>query len=148
MSRKLFSLNPDLKKLRDEGYFVQIVGGLLLMREVGRHLVERGEGGRIVNVSSSSAFRAKMSQPAYGSSKAALVQLTRSVAAVYCRVCPSLSSSVLRDLKLRNAGMSVELALAASSFVKTELSSIEMFNSYRPSSPVVALHTMLVPMVL
>ena len=34
MSRKLFSLNPDLKKLRDEGYFVQIVGGLLLMREV------------------------------------------------------------------------------------------------------------------
>jgi hypothetical protein len=34
MSQKLFNLNPDLKKLRDEGYFVQIVGGLLLMREV------------------------------------------------------------------------------------------------------------------
>jgi hypothetical protein len=34
MSRKLFSLNGDLKKLRDEGYFMQIVGGLLLMREV------------------------------------------------------------------------------------------------------------------
>lgn len=34
MSRKLFNLNSDLKKLRDEGYFVQIVGGLLLMREV------------------------------------------------------------------------------------------------------------------
>jgi len=34
MSRKLFSLNPDLKKLRDEGYFVQIIGGLLLMRGV------------------------------------------------------------------------------------------------------------------
>jgi len=34
MSRKLFSLNPDLKKLREEGFFMQIVGGLLLMREV------------------------------------------------------------------------------------------------------------------
>lgn len=34
MSQKLFSLNPDLNKLRDEGYFVQKVGGLLLMREV------------------------------------------------------------------------------------------------------------------
>jgi hypothetical protein len=34
MSRKLFSLNSDLKKLREEGYFVQIVGGLLLMKEV------------------------------------------------------------------------------------------------------------------
>jgi hypothetical protein len=34
MSQKLFSLNPDLKKLREEGYFVQVVGGLLLLREV------------------------------------------------------------------------------------------------------------------
>ncbi|MFL6519141.1 MAG: ThiF family adenylyltransferase [Chthoniobacterales bacterium] len=34
MSPKLFSRNLDLKKLRDEGYFVQVVGGLLLMREV------------------------------------------------------------------------------------------------------------------
>jgi len=34
MSRELFSLNADLKRLRDEGYFVQIRGGLLLVREV------------------------------------------------------------------------------------------------------------------
>jgi hypothetical protein len=34
MSRALFNRNPDLKRLRDEGYFVQVVGGLLLMREV------------------------------------------------------------------------------------------------------------------
>jgi hypothetical protein len=34
MSVALFSLNADLKALRDEGYFVQCVGGLLLMREV------------------------------------------------------------------------------------------------------------------
>jgi hypothetical protein len=34
MSRALFSRNPDLKQLRDEGYFVQIKGGFLVMREV------------------------------------------------------------------------------------------------------------------
>ena len=34
MSRALFSHNADLKRLRDEGYFVQVVGGLLVMREV------------------------------------------------------------------------------------------------------------------
>lgn len=34
MSRKLFSLNADLRQLREEGYFVQTVGGLLVMREV------------------------------------------------------------------------------------------------------------------
>jgi hypothetical protein len=34
MSRELFSLNPDLKQLRDEGYFVQQQGGHLILREV------------------------------------------------------------------------------------------------------------------
>jgi hypothetical protein len=34
MSHGPFSLSPDLKRLREEGYFVQIRGGLLVMREV------------------------------------------------------------------------------------------------------------------
>ena len=34
MSHEPFSRNPDLKRLRDEGYFVQIRGGLLVMCEV------------------------------------------------------------------------------------------------------------------
>jgi hypothetical protein len=34
MSQKPFNLSPDLKRLRDEGYFVQCRGGLLIMREV------------------------------------------------------------------------------------------------------------------
>jgi hypothetical protein len=34
MSRALFSRNPDLKRLRDEGYFVQHQAGYLVMREV------------------------------------------------------------------------------------------------------------------
>jgi hypothetical protein len=34
MSPGPLSLSPDLKRLRDEGYFVQIRGGLLLLRDV------------------------------------------------------------------------------------------------------------------
>lgn len=34
MSPALFSRSPDLKRLRDEGYLVQVVGGFLVMREV------------------------------------------------------------------------------------------------------------------
>ncbi|MBW8827030.1 MAG: SDR family oxidoreductase [Acidobacteria bacterium] len=65
----------------DEVYAVNLKAPLLLMQHVANHMVARGGGGRIVNVSSSSAFRARLSQIAYGSSKAALVQLTRSAAA-------------------------------------------------------------------
>src|SRR5690606_14359572 len=45
------------------------------------HMVERGGGGRIVSVSSSSAFRAQRVPVDYGTSKAAIGQLTRSAAA-------------------------------------------------------------------
>lgn len=34
MSPRLLSLSPDLQRLSDEGYFIQIKGGLLLVREV------------------------------------------------------------------------------------------------------------------
>jgi len=60
---------------------INLKAPFLLLQHVARHMVERGGGGRIVNVSSSSAFRA-MSTPAhYGSSKAGIVQLTRGAAA-------------------------------------------------------------------
>jgi NAD(P)-dependent dehydrogenase (short-subunit alcohol dehydrogenase family) len=73
-----------LEMEEDNWDFVQAVNlkaGMLLMKHVARHLIERKEGGRIVNISSSSAFRARNSPIAYASSKAALVQLTRSAAA-------------------------------------------------------------------
>ncbi|MDX3807692.1 ThiF family adenylyltransferase [Bosea thiooxidans] len=34
MSRALFSRNADLAKLREEGYFVQVIGGFLVVREI------------------------------------------------------------------------------------------------------------------
>jgi NAD(P)-dependent dehydrogenase (short-subunit alcohol dehydrogenase family) len=65
----------------DHVYTVNVKAPLVLCRHVAARMIEQGAGGRIVNVSSSSAFRARMSTLAYGSSKAALVQLTRSLAA-------------------------------------------------------------------
>src|SRR6202008_4629595 len=34
MSQRLINLSPDLKRLREEGYFIQVRGGLLVMRDV------------------------------------------------------------------------------------------------------------------
>ncbi|MFO0690390.1 MAG: SDR family oxidoreductase [Myxococcota bacterium] len=52
-----------------------------LIQEVGRHMVARGSGGRIVNVTSSSAHRARRVMAPYGAAKAGLAQLTRTAAA-------------------------------------------------------------------
>lgn len=52
-----------------------------LIQEVGRHMVARGGGGRIVNVTSSSAHRARRVMAPYGAAKAGLAQLTRVAAA-------------------------------------------------------------------
>jgi NAD(P)-dependent dehydrogenase (short-subunit alcohol dehydrogenase family) len=60
---------------------VNLTAPMLLIKAFAEHAVARGGGGRIVNVSSSSAYRARTSPPAYAASKAALSQLTRSVAA-------------------------------------------------------------------
>jgi NAD(P)-dependent dehydrogenase (short-subunit alcohol dehydrogenase family) len=56
---------------------VNLRAPFLLMQHVARHMLSQGDGGRIVNVSSGSAFRALPSTPAYGSSKAGLLSLTR-----------------------------------------------------------------------
>ena len=58
---------------------VNATAPFLLIREVGRLMIAAG-GGSIVNISSSSAFRAAMSGGAYAASKAALGALTRAAA--------------------------------------------------------------------
>ena len=60
---------------------INIKAPMLLLKYVAKHMVERGGGGRVVNLSSSSAFRARQSPLAYATSKAAIVQLTRCAAA-------------------------------------------------------------------
>jgi len=76
-SEKLMELSAENWDLV---YTVNVKAPLLMMQRVAAHMIERGDGGRIVNVTSSSAFRAD-SPLAYGSSKAALGQLSRTVAA-------------------------------------------------------------------
>lgn len=62
-------------------FAVNVKAPYLLMKRCARQMVERGVAGQIVNITSSSAHRARLSLPAYGASKAALGQLTRSAAA-------------------------------------------------------------------
>lgn len=60
---------------------VNLKAPMVLIREVGKHLVERGNGGRIVNVSSSASFRAIGAPAIYAASKAGINALTRTAAA-------------------------------------------------------------------
>lgn len=69
----------------EQVFAVNVRAPFVLMRRIGAHMVRRGDGGRIVSVSSSSAHRAVASRAPYGSSKAALEQLTRSAAAEFGR---------------------------------------------------------------
>jgi NAD(P)-dependent dehydrogenase (short-subunit alcohol dehydrogenase family) len=57
---------------------VNLKAPVLLMKEVARHMIARGGGGRMVNLSSSAAFRALgPNAPHYAASKAALSAVTR-----------------------------------------------------------------------
>jgi NAD(P)-dependent dehydrogenase (short-subunit alcohol dehydrogenase family) len=57
------------------------IAPFLLIQSAGRVMVDQGDGGRIVNVVSSSAFRAAKVPPGYAGTKAALAAVTRSASA-------------------------------------------------------------------
>ncbi len=57
-----------------------VLGAANMCYCVARHMIERGQGGRIVNVSSRGAFRGEPTGPAYGASKAALNSMSQSLA--------------------------------------------------------------------
>jgi NAD(P)-dependent dehydrogenase (short-subunit alcohol dehydrogenase family) len=59
---------------------VNLDGAFLTLRTGARHLVERGEGGALVAVSSTSAVHGAPFQPHYGASKTALLGLVRATA--------------------------------------------------------------------
>jgi NAD(P)-dependent dehydrogenase (short-subunit alcohol dehydrogenase family) len=60
---------------------VDLTAPFLMMQCCARVMVDGGRGGRIVNITSSSAFRAALTQIDYASAKAALVGVSRSAAA-------------------------------------------------------------------
>jgi len=64
----------------DEHMAINVTGTFFLTQQVGRHLIARQAGGRIITVSSTAAFIGQAERSAYGIAKAALVQMTRMLA--------------------------------------------------------------------
>ncbi len=58
---------------------VQAKGTFFMCREVGRHMIERGEGGKIINTSSMLAWSGGLLVPSYAAAKAAITQFTKSL---------------------------------------------------------------------
>lgn len=90
----------------DAMYAVNVRAPFIGSREAARRMIASGVGdrreGRIVNISSITAFKVMPGLPAYCSSKAALVQLTRSLARDWARkgisvnaICPGYVSTEL-----------------------------------------------------
>lgn len=59
---------------------INLVGAANASFCAARHLIERGKGGRIINISSRGAFRGEPQAPAYGASKAGLNAMSQSLA--------------------------------------------------------------------
>lgn len=59
---------------------VDLTSAFRLARAAGRHMLESGRGGRIVNVTSLLAFQGGITVPAYAAAKGGLAQLTRALA--------------------------------------------------------------------
>ena len=59
---------------------VNVGGALLCAQHAARRMIAQGGGGRIVNIASISGQRAGSRRTSYGTSKAALIQLTRQMA--------------------------------------------------------------------
>lgn len=57
-------------------YSTNVFGPFLMAREAARHWIERGEGGELVNIASTSAIKGSATRTAYGSSKFALRGMT------------------------------------------------------------------------
>ncbi|WP_117208027.1 SDR family NAD(P)-dependent oxidoreductase [Allorhizocola rhizosphaerae] len=63
-----------------ETFAVNVFGAANVTYCSARHMIERGAGGRIINVGSRGAYRGEPDHPAYGASKAALHSFGQSLA--------------------------------------------------------------------
>lgn len=82
-----------------------VKGAWLLAQAVGRRMIKRGQGGKIVNIASLLALKALGQLTLYGMSKAALAQMTRQLALEWARhdiqvnaICPGyIETEMNRD---------------------------------------------------
>jgi 7-alpha-hydroxysteroid dehydrogenase len=85
-----------LLQLKDEAFetafHFNVTTAMHLSREVVRHMIERGEGGSIVNISSGMAHLVDSGFVAYGTAKAALSHMTRLMA---CELAPHVRVNAL-----------------------------------------------------
>ncbi len=58
---------------------VQVKGAFFMCREVGRHMIERGQGGKIINTSSMLAWSGGFNVPSYAAGKAGITQVTKAL---------------------------------------------------------------------
>ncbi len=72
-----------------------VKGPFLLAQAVGREMIKRGQGGKIINISSMMALRTTAKLTLYGMSKAAIAQMTKQMALEWARhdiqvnaICP------------------------------------------------------------
>lgn len=79
-------------------------GPFLLAQEIGRRMIARGQGGRIVNIASITAFRVLQGSAPYCISKAALAMMTQCMAREWARydinvnaICPGFIETELND---------------------------------------------------
>jgi NAD(P)-dependent dehydrogenase (short-subunit alcohol dehydrogenase family) len=94
---------PDIAAATfDRVIAVNLRAPYLLAQAAARRMIEQGDGGKIVNVTSAAGFRATMTNPVYAASKAGLDALTRSLAAALGpydinvnAVAPGLTSSAM-----------------------------------------------------
>lgn len=77
----LFSAAPTVEITRedyDKLYAVNVSGSLFMLQAVARHMIERGEGGKIINMASQAGRRGEPLVAVYCSTKAAIISLTQS----------------------------------------------------------------------
>ena len=94
---------------------VNLDGVMVTLREAAKHMVERGEGGALVTVSSASAYHGAPRNQPYATGKTALLGLTRALAVELARygircnaVCPGWT-----DTEILDAGRANERFVAA-----------------------------------
>ncbi|MFT8244921.1 SDR family NAD(P)-dependent oxidoreductase [Roseomonas sp. BN140053] len=77
----LHKLVVDMSRAEwDRQVDVQLTGPFLVSKHVARHMTERGQGGKMVNISSLSAMMGRVRGAAHCASKAGLVMLTKVLA--------------------------------------------------------------------
>lgn len=92
---------------------VHLTGTFLCMREAAKHMIERNEGGKIINVISVAGFQGAMGQPNYAAAKGGMIGLTKSGAKELSRynvmvnavslgvITTDMTSKILSDPKFR-----------------------------------------------